>query len=163
LKAEAKLVAGAILGAGGMIGAGLYFGLAAGRVPIPEGPLPVETNLTKVSAVGTTRLPSAATSQPEPKAPPIPSVLASSDEVVRRLVAAQHATLRERCWHPDPPSASATVRVRFLFVSGKQQALSVEELPDHPTLAECLRKHLAPLEIPDDGPAVASMVAVSFP
>ena len=55
------------------------------------------------------------------------------------------------------------MRVRFLFVHGKQQTLSVEELPDHPKLAECLRKHLTPLEIPDDGPAVASMVAIAFP
>jgi hypothetical protein len=163
VKAEVKLLAGAILGAGAMVGAGLYFGLAAARGPSPEGTMTVETNLTKVSVVAPTRMPSAATTQPEPKAPPIPSVLSSSDDVVRRLVAAQHATLRERCWRPDPASVSATVRVRFLFVHGKQQTLSVEELPDYPTLAECLRKHLTPLEIPDDGPAVASMVAVAFP
>jgi hypothetical protein len=167
VKPEAKLLAASILGAGALIGAGLYLGLRSSGGTGADRPLPTTTDLD-LAKVTVAPMPTVAPVTASPIEPPtvrplIPTTQSSTDDIVRRALAQQHSNLRARCWKPKSANDTVTLRVRFLFVDGKQQAASAEESAEHPELAECLRRNLAPLEIPDKGPAIASMIALTFP
>lgn len=159
MKPEAKLIAAAILGAGALIGAGLFWGLRA-SAPSPtqaSAPPPVDDSSVQIN------VPTGPVSASRSEAPPVPTQHAPTDEAVRAAIAKQHATLRDKCWAPAKPNETASVRVRFLFQRGKQTALSVEDLAAYPSLSDCLRGALTPIEAPDGGGAVATQVSVRFP